>query len=65
MIPFRTDPRWYEEHWYGDPADESEAEAAPKRATGRFRRAAVRVAQLVAEAAGGRPVPETAPIYPD
>jgi hypothetical protein len=38
MTPFRTDPRWYQEHWYGDPTSESEADAPPKWPTGRFGR---------------------------
>lgn len=72
MTPFTIDPRWYEECWYGDAPDESEADAPPKLRTRRFGRVAVCLALVVAvpaltylgyEATSRNPVPDTAPAY--
>ncbi len=53
MIPFRTDPRWYEERWYGDSPDKSEvgdSETGPplRLRTGRLGRVAVCLALVAA-----------------
>ena len=74
MTPFQTDPRWYEEHWCGDPPAAREAEAAPKRHTGRFGRVAVCLAVVTAvpaltyfgyEAVESEPRPRHRPRLPE
>ena len=73
MTPFHIDPRWYEEHWYGD-RHETAADAPPRLRTGRLGRIAVCLALVAAlpalsylgfVAAGRNPIPDTAPAYAD
>ncbi len=74
MIPFYIDPRWYEEHWYGDPGNDGESEAPPRLRTGRFGRIAVCLVLVAAvpalsylgfQAAARNPGPHTAPAWQD